>query len=157
MSSPVNQLEFTNFDQVGDYLHLLLSQGYQQSGTWNLSQTALHLNDWITFPILGYPKTTIPLRPLIWSFKIFFGRRQLRKILKTGFSPGIPTLATTVHSAEEHTDTQAVAQYLKSIDQFRCHNRNYKASPVFGHMTPENMLQLQLLHAAHHLALLKPN
>ena len=80
MSASVPDLVFENFQQLEDYLHQLLKQGYQQTGTWDLAQTALHLNDWITFPIDGYPRLPVWQRFPLWVLKVTAGRRQLRKI-----------------------------------------------------------------------------
>ena len=156
MSASTPALVFENFEQLENYLHQLLKQGYQQTGTWDLAQTALHLNDWITFPIDGYPRLPVWQRCPLWMFKVTAGRRQLRKILRSGFSSGGPTLGSTTYSAGRMDETEAVSRYLASVDRFRCHNQNYHASPLFGHMTPEEMQQLQLCHAAHHLTLLVP-
>ena len=156
MSASVPDLVFENFQQLEDYLHQLLKQGYQQTGTWDLAQTALHLTDWITFPIDGYPRLTVWQRFPLWVLKVTAGRRQLRKILRSGFPSGGPTLGSTIYSAGSMDDEKAVSRYLASVDRFHCHNQNYHASPVFGHMTPEEMQQLQLGHAAHHLTLLVP-
>ena len=148
-------LAFENFEQLENYLRQLLKRGYHQRGNWNLTQTALHLNDWINFPIDGYPRLPAWKRLPLWTYKVVAGRRQLRKILTSGFPPGGPTLACTTYPASQLDDESAVNRYLASIDRFRCHNQNYHASPLFGHMTPDEMQRLQLLHAAHHLALLE--
>ncbi|MCH2181844.1 MAG: DUF1569 domain-containing protein [Mariniblastus sp.] len=156
MSASKPDLVFESFEQLENYLHQLQRQGYRQTGDWNLAQSVLHLNDWITFPIDGYPRLPLWQRFPLWTYKLTTGRRQLRKILRSGIPPGIPTLASTTYTTGHLDEEEAVDLYLASIDRFRCHNQNYHASPVFGHMTPQEMRQLQLTHAAHHLSLLIP-
>ena len=157
MSSNQIELSFENFEQLETRLQHLLDAGYRQQGNWNLAQTASHLNDWLTYPITGYPKAALPIRILLGIIKITAGRRLLKKTLASGFRAGRPTLQETVYEEDALSDTVAVEQYRISIDRFRCHNGNLKPSPLFGHMTPQDMLHLQLAHAAHHLQFLAPN
>ena len=63
-SVQTTRLQFENFKQVKKHLELLLNVGYKQKGNWNLVQPALHLNDWITFPMDGYPTPNLFVRVL---------------------------------------------------------------------------------------------
>ena len=156
MSANKIDLSFDNFEQVEQRLQHLLDAGYRQQGNWNLAQTASHLNDWLIYPITGYPKPALPTRMVLGILKITSGRRLLKKTLASGFRSGGATLIETVYEKDALSDSAAVEQYRKSIDRFRCHNGNLKPSPLFGHMTPQDMLQLQLAHAGHHLSFLVP-
>ena len=88
MSANKIELSFDNFEQVEQRLQHLLDAGYRQQGNWNLAQTASHLNDWLIYPITGYPKPALPTRMVLGILKITSGRRLLKKTLASGFRSG---------------------------------------------------------------------
>ena len=151
------QLRFENWDEVRSDLDALLG-GYEVGGKWNLAQIALHLNDWLKFPMEGFPQSPAPMRLLLSVIRSSVGRRQLRKILTTGQMPrGSPTLPATVYrAASQEQDIAAVSQLKQTIGRFEEFDGPIAPSPVFGEMDKTTAEKLQLLHFANHLRWLRP-
>lgn len=150
-------LEFQSLDDVEQDCRTLLAHGYRQTGKWNLAQTCRHLSDWLRFPMDGYPPAPFPVRVMMGMMRATIGRRQLKKILADGFKPGSPTMPSTVYACDSSEDAQAVETLAQTIDRFKCHNGAFHPSPLFGHLTPQEVLKLQLRHCEHHLRNLLPN
>ena len=148
-------LTFKDWDDVERDLQQLL-QGYEQQGNWNLAQMALHLNDWLRFPMDGFPSSPWFMRFLFASLRATMGKKLLQKTLKQGFAAGNPTHPATVHAQAEAGDAEAVARLRQTIGRFRQFTGEIHPSPLFGTMDHRTAEQLQLLHAAHHLRFLKP-
>ena len=148
-------LTFTDWDSIESDLRLLL-QGYESLGKWNLAQTAMHLNDWLNFPMDGFPTPPFPLRLIFPIIRLTVGRKQLREILANGFLPNIPTMPSTVHEATAAQDRAAVEKLLATIARFRQYTGPMKPSPLFGQMDRDTVQKLQFIHFAHHLNLLVP-
>ena len=55
----------TTWDQVSEDVRRLAAHGYTAHGNWNLSQVCGHLNDWMRFPMDGYPKAPILIRAAV--------------------------------------------------------------------------------------------
>jgi hypothetical protein len=153
--SSLRTLTFTNWDEVQRDLEQLL-RGYEQHGNWNLAQTALHLNDWMTYPLDGYPKPSWFWACVFTCLRTIAGKRILKQTLEEGFKLGTPTLPATVHSATEAADAEAVEKLRKTIDRFRHFQGELHASPLYGALDYPTGEQLQLRHFAHHLRFLKP-
>ncbi len=151
------QLKFENWDQVRSELDILL-QGYEPAGNWNLAQICLHLRDWLSFPMDGFPVAPPPMRWLLSLMRVTVGKSQLNKILASGRMPaGGPTMPTTVHTeADAKQDAQAVADVKGTIARFESFTDNIHPSPIFGPMDKPTAEQLQLIHFAHHLSFLLP-
>lgn len=100
------QLKFDHWDQIRNELDALLA-GYEQAGKWNLAQVCLHLKDWLSYPMDGFPVAPLPMRWLLALLRLTIGKSQLNKILSTGSMPaGGPTMPETVHG--EATSEQDV-------------------------------------------------
>ena len=154
MNEPRRKLSFTDLDQDTEDARRLLTAGYQSRGKWDLAQVCAHLNDWMCFPMDGYPPAPLPVRCILWMIKVTFGRRQLKTVLSDGFRDSLPTMPATVHAADENTDAEAVDQLAATIDRFKSFDGPFYASPIYGDLTPEQHLKLQLAHCAHHLSFL---
>lgn len=150
------KLDFSTWDQVKSDLSQLSTSGYTATGKWNLGQIAKHLNDWITFPVLGFPKQPIAFRCIAFTLRHTAGPGMLRKILKEkSMASGSPTLATTVYTVTQN-DADAVAELEKSIQRFQEFQGELHPSPLFGRMDKETAERLQLIHFSHHLSFLIP-
>ena len=157
MDNQRRTVAFENLDEVIEDVRKLLDSGYSASGDWNLSQVCGHLNDWMQFPMDGYPKVAVPIRALLWLMKVTVGRRQLNRILESGFRVKTPTMPQTVHAADAQMDAAAVEQLVETINRFKKYDGPIATSPVFGELSAEEALQLQLQHCAHHLSFLTPD
>lgn len=88
--------------------------------------------------------------------RITIGKSSLRKILKSGeMGKGMPTMPETVHKAGENPD-QPIERLAKSIDRLSSAQEPTYPSPVFGKMSKEELVRLQLIHCTHHLGFLIP-
>jgi hypothetical protein len=150
-------LAFKDWDQVRADLDLL-SGGYEQAGNWNLAQVCLHLNDWMRFPMDGFPRASFPMNLVIPLVRISVGKSQLQKIISTGRMPaGGPTLPATVHAdATSEGDPSAVADLRETISRFESFTGDIHPSPIFGPMDKATAEKLQLVHFVHHLSFLIP-
>ena len=134
----------------------LLAKGYDKTGNWSLGQVCGHLANWMTYPIDGFPKVPLVIRPLLWMMKVMVGRRKLKTYLADrSFPAGAPTLPQSVPPATAE-DAEGVAKLKAAADRFTAHTGPIIPSPLFGAMTKETAEQLQRVHCAHHLSFLVP-
>jgi hypothetical protein len=156
MDGQRRNVAFGNLDEVAADVRNLLANGYSMRGDWNLAQVCGHLNDWMRFPMDGYPRAWAPIRAMLWLMKVTVGRKQLKRILAEGFRAKTPTMPQTVHAADAITDAAAVEQLLETVNRFKDFEGPLAVSPVFGELSPDEAMRLQLRHCAHHLSFLNP-
>lgn len=154
MSAKRRKLHFDDLDQAAADVNRLLAGGYQPTGNWNLAQVCAHLNDWMTFPIDGYPPAAAPIRLILWLMKVTIGKRQLASVLSDGFRDKLPTMPATAHDADSVEDQAAAETLLATMERFKNHQGSFHPSPIYGDLTPEQHLRLQLAHCEHHLGFL---
>lgn len=148
------ELVFDNWDEIVAELNTLRS-GCTQAGQWDLGQTVLHLNAWLTYPLDGFPVPPIPIRAMMTMVRWMFGKSMLRKILMEGrFRDGTPTAPQTVFEplTDDSSIQKSVDDLLESIARFRAHDQPIHASPIFGAMDKSTAERLQWVHFAHHLS-----
>jgi hypothetical protein len=150
-------LTFKNWTEVRAELRRLQENGYEATGQWNLAQSCAHLNDWLIFPMDGFPVAPIPVRMLLWAMRQGVGKRLLRKVLSDGqMAVGRPTMNNTVYTSDFVTDAVAVSKLEESIRRFQGFEGKIHPSPLFGAMDKATAEKLQLVHMAHHLGFLIP-
>lgn len=156
MSVKRRELKFQQLTDVVRDAETLLANGYQRAGNWDLSQVSGHLADWMSFPVNGFPRQPLPIRLMLGAMRVLVGRSWLKKILETGvmFS-GRPTTSETVPSAGGD-ESKAVERLRQTVTGFNAHQGDYHPSPLFGALTRDQALRLQLIHCAHHLSFLIP-
>jgi hypothetical protein len=94
---------------------------------------------------------------MFWIARHTIGPRQLKKILDAkAFPSGGPTMPATVFPPEKCSDEEAVRQLGATVDRVNHHAGPLHASPLFGKLDRQTHIQLQLIHAAHHLGHLVP-
>lgn len=151
------ELHFESLDDVLRDVESLQAGGCESLGRWELSQTCLHLADWMQFPLDGFPRQPAPIRGLLWLLRHTIGRRQFQRILATGRMPaGGPTMPETVHVSGGE-DAAAVERLRHAITRFDAHSGPLHPSPLFGPMDHDQARRLQLIHCAHHLSFLRPS
>ncbi len=152
-------LSFGNWDEVLSDLHNLAG-GYTQHGKWNLAQVCRHLNDWLRFPLDGFPRAPLPVACLLGLMRLTVGPSLLRKIIASGkMKDGSPTDPGTVYPTQQENSNAnqlAVESVVGTINRFRAHTGPIVTSPLFGKMDKATAEQLQLVHFAHHLSWLSP-
>jgi hypothetical protein len=150
------KLTFASLDEVVADAENLLAKGYDKAGNWDLAQVCSHLAEWMRFPIDGFPKVPLVLRPMFWLMRVTVGKSMRVKILKGGFDAGGRTMPQTV--AQPGGDVAAaVAKLKETAERFKAHAGPVHPSPLFGAMTKDEALQLQLKHCEHHLSFLVPH
>jgi hypothetical protein len=149
-------LTFATLDDVTRDAENLLARGYDRAGNWDLSQCCGHLTEWMRYPLDGYPKVPLVFAPVMWLTKATLGKGMLKKILSTGkFDAGGRTLKQTV-PAPGGDDAAAVAKLRETVERFKAHAGPFHPSPLFGQMTRDEWVRLNLAHTAHHLSFLVP-
>jgi hypothetical protein len=149
-------LTFGGLDAVARDAEHLLAVGYEKAGNWDLAQACGHVAEWMRFPLDGYPKVPLPLRPVMWLARITVGRSVRDRILATGtFETGGRTMTETI-PAPGGDPAAAVAKLRETVARFQAHAGDFHPSPLFGRMTRDEWVRLNLAHAAHHLSFLVP-
>lgn len=159
MTEPTQRrnLRFETLDQIAADVRNLKSRGYKALGKWDLAQICLHLSDWMTFPVQGFPKQALPIRAILWLMKVTIGKSALAKILASGtMGANQPTMRETIPASGQDLD-QAIGKLEKAIKGFQNHQGEFHPSPLFGAMDRDTCLRLQRIHSAHHLSFLIPN
>ena len=75
------KLTFATLDDVVADAENLLAKGYDKAGNWDLAQVRGHLAEWLRFPLDGFPKPPLLIRPMLWLMKVTAGKKMLEKIL----------------------------------------------------------------------------
>lgn len=149
-------LTFDDFDAVVRDVETLQANGFERAGRWDLAQVCEHLNDWLRYPIDGYPRPALPIRLAIGILRPLVITKALRQILANGTMPaGRMTLPETVHPPGCDED-RAVTKFRDTIQRFQAFDGPFQTSPMFGTLGRDQMIQLQLIHCAHHLSFLIP-
>ncbi len=147
------------FERLSDALsdvRALHTGGYERLGNWDLAQTCDHLTQWMVYPLDGYPKGPLHVRLILGLMRVTVGRRIFREVVSTGtMRPGSPTMPDTVFEPGRD-EAAAVERFRRAVERFASHTGPLHPSPLFGRLTPDEALQLQLVHCAHHLNFLRP-
>jgi len=142
------ELDFRDFDALLADIQRLHEQGYEKAGQWNLGQICKHLSITMEMSLEGFPfKGPWLFRKVIGPFvkPRFFRSRKIK--------PGLPAPPTMV--AEPDSDEgQAIEQLKQITTRVREHRGEFQPHPFFEYLSPEQWLQLHLIHAAHHLSFL---
>lgn len=148
-------LTFDSLDAAVREAEHLLAAGYERAGTWDLAQCLDHLAAWLTYPVSGFPTAPLPIRLMLAVVRRTLGRGMLNKYLREGMPAGKPTMPQSV--AEAGGDpAAALGRFKAAAGRFAAHGGDYLPSPLFGPLTRDEALKVQLAHAAHHLSFLVP-
>jgi len=149
------KLKFDSLDAAVADAERLLANGYEKAGNWDLSQVAGHLANWLSYPVDGFPKAPFPVRMMLGAVRVTLGRKMFESYLAKGMPAGKPTMTESVPPLGGDP-TAAVSRLKERAGRFQTHTGDYLPSPLFGKMTREEALKLQLVHCAHHLSFLVP-
>lgn len=150
--APRRKLRFSSIDDILNETNQLVAAEQngtlKTSGNWTLGQTINHLAVWIDYAFSGPP-----MRPPWWVkifINVFVGKKKfLYEPMRAGVKvPGIPggALATEVVPTD-----QAVAHYRTALARLR-NEAPQKPNILFGQMTHEEWIALNLRHAELHLS-----
>ncbi len=150
------RVKFNNLDELMIEVHCLQQHGYLSNGNWSLGQVCGHVAEWLRFPMDGFPKAPIFMRPIFWVMRHTVAPGMKQKILAEGFKGGLPTAPETVPKADELSDQQGVDQLQQVVERAKTFAGDLHPSPLFGPMDRDTWLKVSLLHAEHHLGYLEP-
>ncbi len=154
---PARELRFHSLDDLRSELNRLHSGGYSQTGKWSLAQVCSHLECWMRFPMDGFPRPPISIAIFMKLMKVTMGRGMFRKTLESGkMKGGLPTAPETVFRIENVADQESVDRLMETIHRLERHTGPIHDSPLFGAMSKEECVKLQLIHCAHHMGFLVP-
>lgn len=148
-------LTFATLDAAVRDAEHLLAAGYDKAGTWDLAQCLDHLTAWLTYPVAGFPRAPLPIRLMLAVVRRTLGRGMLTKYLRDGMPAGKPTMPQSV-GQPGGDPAAALGRFQAAADRFTAHGGDYLPSPLFGPLTRDEALKVQLAHAAHHLSFLVP-
>src|SRR5437016_5780144 len=115
------QLRFASFDEVVADAENLLAKGYERAGNWDLAQVCGHLAEWLRYPMDGFPRPPLFIRPVFWLVRNTVGKGMGRKILAGGrMKEGMPTAPQSVLAAGGD-DAAAVGKLREMIARWRAH------------------------------------
>ncbi|HEY2783607.1 MAG TPA: DUF1569 domain-containing protein, partial [Fimbriiglobus sp.] len=147
-------LTFHSLDAAVADAERLYAVGYEKTGKWDLAQVTGHLANWLGYAMDGYPRGPLPIRMLMWIARNTVGPRLFRKYLAEGRLPDArPTMPQSVPNPSGD-DQAAVTNYKRTVERATGLSGNPIPSPFFGRLTKEEWVQLNCVHAAHHLSFL---
>lgn len=150
------KLAFATLDDVVSDAEGLLAKGYEKAGNWDLAQVCFHLAEWLRFPLDGFPKVPLLIRPVARLVRATMGRRLRAKVLANGFGTGGRTVPQTVFAPGGDAPA-AVAKLKEVAERFEAHAGPVQPSPLLGVLNADEGRRLQLVHCAHHLSFLVPH
>ena len=133
---------------------VLLALGAMVSWTTNVADVAPAVATlgrplkWLRFPVEGFPKMPLLLRPVGWLVRTLIGKAMRAKVLANGFAAGGQTMPQTVFPPGGDA-AAAVAKLKAAVEQLKAHAGPIHPSPLFGAMTKDEAVQLQLKHCEH--------
>jgi len=149
-------LRFNDLDEVLRDAENLQAKGYEKAGNWDLAQCCMHLSEWLRFPVEGFPKAPAPIRAVFWVLRKTVGRKKLLTYIDTGsFPAGKPTMPQTV-PPPGGDPREAIEKLRRSVNRLKEYTGPIVPSPLFGPMTKDEAVRMQLVHCAHHLSFLVP-
>ena len=153
-------LRFSTLEEVRTDLRNLHSKGYTKTGKWDLSQSANHLADWMSFSMDGFPKSPFHIRILLGIMRVTQGKSIYKKFVQNQrMATGQPTIPQTVHKPGADADAThlSVERLATQIDRLATHRGPIHPSLLYGKLDYDQVVALQLAHCAHHLIFLVPN
>ncbi len=151
------EIQFEQLDQIVDEAKRLLSDGYSAAGSWNLAQVCGHCENWMRYPMEGFPKAGFPISMMLWMMKKTIGKSALKKILDgQSMKAGQPTMPQSVPAEDAQTDAAAVDKLTETVQRFQNFDGTFHPSPLFGDLDRDTLTNLQLVHCAHHFSFLLP-
>jgi Protein of unknown function (DUF1569) len=123
-----------------------------RAGNWSLGRTLGHLATWANFAHDGYPPEVCPPLPIRLVIRLMRGR-----ILRDGMSPGmrIGRMPEGTLGLDDLPTEEGLNRYRAALRRLAA-SAPSGASPVFGKLTHDQWIQLNLRHAELHLGFQVP-
>ncbi len=146
-------IDFRTCDEVSVEIDRLKADGFAPAGNWSLAQICAHLAKSMEESLDGYTATvSLPIRILV---RCGAGRLILRRILKKRRMPNNIKGPAAMMPTDTADEFAAVARIREALGRTQA-AASFHPSPIFGKVAAEQMRQIHLIHAAHHLGFLIP-
>jgi hypothetical protein len=150
------QLRFGSIDEaIAEADRLVAAEqggGLTRVGNWNLGQILGHIATWANFAFDGFPPEAHAPFFVRWIVRMFRGpilRKEMMAGVKVGKVPG-GTLGT-----EDLEPQEGLNRFRAAMKRLAAASPTVK-NPVFGKMTHEQWIALNLRHAELHFSFLVP-
>ena len=150
------KISFASLDAAISDAEQLLSSGYEKAGNWNFGQVCGHLENWLSYPMDGFPETDTPADATPDAESAEAGKAMLLNILANGFPVDVPTNPDTIPAEDCGSDEAALGRLRDVVQRFNAFEGEIADSPFFGEMDKEAVLGLQIRHFEHHFGFLVP-
>jgi hypothetical protein len=151
MSTTKRSLRFESVDELLAEVERLRQAGYTKLGEWELPQMMDHIARQMTLLLEpGGPRVPWALQ---WIARRVIHRMAVRK----KYLPFKARAAEQLKPSPDATDASAYASLVAAVDRLRSLKGDLIDTHTFGTMSRHDYIQMQLVHAAHHLGFLIPN
>lgn len=155
--TPVRTINLDSLEALAEELDRLESASaagtLRRTGSWSLGQCCQHIGKFFNGALDGFDgKAPLPLRVLA---KMFIKRKALGPEPMPG-GINLPAAASALLPDPDISDEAGLAFLREPIARVGRGERFKHPSPLFGKLTHEQWMTLQLKHAALHLGFLDP-
>jgi len=142
-------------EQVSDLrreVELICTHRVRTLGEWNEAQILDHVAKLIEFAYAGFPFRAP------WIVRVLARRLLLSRCMRKGFKPGfkLPASARILLPDPDITLAAAAARMGAVLARLERGEPMTHPSPVFGPLTHDQWVRLQLRHAEHHFSFILP-
>lgn len=118
------------------------------TGNWSAGQNLLHLAEWVQM----YQRLDFPEVP--WFVRIA-GRLMRGRMVNKGFPAGMPGPGNKPYDLPACTFEAGAAKYREALDVLESADLSHD-NPLFGRMSRDDAVRIQLRHAELHLGFFDP-
>ena len=125
----------------------------KQLGSWTLGQALGHLATWANFAFDGYPPQVRPP----WLIRVILQLLLKNRIINKGMMPGmrIRRVEAGTIGIEVLPTEEGLQRYTAAMQRLRTSSPPPQ-NPIFGKMTHDQWIKINLRHAELHLGFLQP-
>jgi hypothetical protein len=123
-----------------------------RAGNWSLGQALGHLATWANFAFEGYPaevRAPLPVRLMLRAFRGTILNKGMMSGVRVGKVPG------GTFGIDELSTVEGLNRFRSAMERLRNESPTL-VNPVFGRLTHEKWIQLNLRHAELHLGFQVP-
>lgn len=151
-------LSLKSFDDLAaelDAIEASLSAGtLTTTGNWTPGENLEHLAKFMRFAIDGFPNSAPA--PVRWLMILFFKKKAVTpgEPIPAGFK--LPKAAAALFPVSGTPDREGLELLRAQVERIRSGERFTQPSPIFGKLTHEQWVTIQLKHCDLHLSFLQP-
>ena len=150
------QLKFDSLDDIVCDAENLLAKGYDKAGQWDFAQVCNHCTLWVKYPLDGFPKLPLWLKPIFLVVKRTVLPKLERQMRETKTMPaGMSTAPMTVFPPGQD-EAAALAGLKLQLERYKTHAGPMHPSPLRGLLSLAEWEDTAKTHCAHHLSFLVP-